>query len=201
MARRPQNSRRREPAPGWVWMLFGLGLGLLVAIGVYLRAPRTPSPPAATSAAAATAEKKPEPRERAERPASKTAAPQPPPPAAEDKRFQFYDILPQFEVVVPRGDPRGGAAPPSSHSAAAPVQQPGRYLLQAGSFSTPAEADRMQATLALRGIESRVQQATVDGNAFYRVQIGPVADLDTLNRTRRQLLDAGIEALPLKLRE
>ncbi|HVY65379.1 MAG TPA: SPOR domain-containing protein [Gammaproteobacteria bacterium] len=200
MARRPQNSRRREPAPGWVWMLFGLGLGLLVAIGVYLRTPRTPAAPAATATAAATppAEKKPEPRERTERQTAKTTTPSPP-PVTDDKRFQFYDILPQFEVVVPRGDPRGGAAPPSPHSA--PVQQPGRYLLQAGSFSTTAEADRMQATLALRGIESRVQQAMVDGNAFYRVQIGPIEDLDTLNRTRRQLLDAGIEALPLKLRE
>jgi cell division protein FtsN len=192
MARRPQNSRRREPAPGWVWMLFGLALGLLVAAGVYLRSPRAPA--AAAHVAAAPSDKKPEPRERT------TAKPAPPPPTTEDdKRFQFYDILPQYQVVVPKGEPRGAAAPGAVK--APPVQQPGRYLLQAGSFSTSAEADRLQATLALRGIESRVQQATVDGNAFYRVQIGPIDEIDALNRTRRQLLDAGIEALPLKLRE
>ena len=195
MARRPQNSRRREPAPGWVWMLFGLGLGLLVAVGVYLRAPRAPAAATAHTAAAAPSDKKPEPRERQ----ATKPAPQPPPATDDDKRFQFYDILPQFQVVVPRGEAHGGAA--SATARATPVQQPGRYLLQAGSFSTPAEADRLQATLALRGIESRVQQATVDGNAFYRVQIGPIDELDALNRTRRQLLDAGIEALPLKLRE
>ncbi len=199
MARRPQNSRRREPAPGWVWMLFGLGLGLLVAIGVYLRVPRVPAaagaPTTARTAGAAPSDKKSEPRERNERQATK---PTPPPATDDDKRFQFYDILPQFQVVVPRSEPHG-AAPAAAR--AAPVQQPGRYLLQAGSFSTTAEADRLQATLALRGIESRVQQATVDGNAFYRVQIGPIDELDALNRTRRQLLDAGIEALPLKLRE
>jgi cell division protein FtsN len=193
MARRPQNSRRSEPAPGWVWMLFGVGLGLLVAIGVYVRSPRAPTPASAVHAAAAPHEKKSEPRERQ---AAKPATPQ---PTEDDKRFQFYDILPQFEVVVPRSEPRNGAAPAAARAAL--VQQPGRYLLQAGSFSTPAEADRLQATLALRGIESRVQQATVDGNAFYRVQIGPIDELDALNRTRRQLLDAGIEALPLKLRE
>lgn len=196
MARRPQNSRHREPAPGWVWMLFGLGLGLLVAVGVYLRSPRAPVPASAPPTAAAPREKKSEPRERQ---AAKPATPQPSQAAEDDKRFQFYDILPQFEVVVPRGDPRGGTA--SAAARAPPVQQPGRFLLQAGSFSTPTEADRLQATLALRGIESRVQQATVDGNAFYRVQIGPIDELDALNRTRRQLLDAGIEALPLKLRE
>jgi len=183
-------------------MLFGIGLGLLVAIGVYLRSPRAPGAlPAPASAAATTAApsgKKPEPRERNEKPAVK-ATNQPPPPTEDDKRFQFYDILPQFQVVVPRNEPRGST--PAAAARAAPVQQPGRYLLQAGSFSTPAEADRLQATLALRGIESRVQQATVDGNAFYRVQIGPIDELDALNRTRRQLLDAGIEALPLKARE
>jgi cell division protein FtsN len=177
-------------------MLFGLGLGLLVAVGVYLRSPHAPARAAAPSAAAAPSDKKPEPRERNERQAAK---PTPQPATDDDKRFQFYDILPQFQVVVPRGEPHGSAAPATAR--AMPVQQPGRYLLQAGSFSTPAEADRLQATLALRGIESRVQQATVDGNAFYRVQIGPIAELDALNRTRRQLLDTGIEALPLKLRE
>ena len=195
MARRPQNSRHREPAPGWVWMLFGLSLGLLVATGVYLRSPHAPAHTGAVPTTAAPRDKKSESRERQ---AAKPATPQPP-ATEDDKRFQFYDILPQFEVVVPRADPRGGAAPVAAR--AAPVQQPGRFLLQAGSFSTPAEADRLQATLALRGIESRVQQATVDGNAFYRVQIGPFDELDALNRTRRQLLDAGIEALPLKLRE
>jgi len=177
-------------------MLFGLGLGLLVAVGVYLRSPRAPGPAVAVPAATSPHDKKPESRERQ---AAKPAAPQPPQATEDDKRFQFYDILPQFQVVVPRGEPRNGAAPVAAR--AAPVQQPGRYLLQAGSFSTPAEADRLQATLALRGIESRVQPATVDGNAFYRVQIGPIDEIDALNRTRRQLLDAGIEALPLKLRE
>ncbi|MEO8467985.1 MAG: SPOR domain-containing protein [Gammaproteobacteria bacterium] len=200
MARRPQNSRRREPAPGWVWMLFGISLGLLVAIGVYLRSPRAPGAASVHAAAIAPAatDKKPEPRERNERQSAKAAA-QPPPANDDDKRFQFYDILPQFQVVVPRAEPRGTAAPATVRVAV--VQQPGRYLLQAGSFSTPTEADRLQATLALRGIESRVQQATVDGNAFYRVQIGPIDELDALNRMRRQLLDAGIEALPLKARE
>jgi cell division protein FtsN len=198
MARRPQNSRRREPAPGWVWMLFGVGLGLLVAIGVYLRSPRTPATAAAApipaAAPLARAEKKAERNEKtAPKPVPSTTA------ADDEKRFQFYDILPQFEVVVPKGEPRGSAPTPAAR--AAPVQQPGRYLLQAGSFSTPAEADRLQAKLGLHGIESRVQQATVDNNVFYRVQIGPIDELDALNRTRRQLADAGIEALPLKLRE
>jgi len=174
-------------------MLFGLGLGLLVAVGVYLRAPSAPTQTGrAMSTSASNAAK-----ERAAPAKPPAAQPQPQPDAeADGKRFQFYDILPQFEVVVPRQDTHARSAAPRT-----PVQQPGRYLLQAGSFSAAAEADRLQATLALRGIESRVQQASVDGTVFYRVQIGPFDDLDALNRTRRQLLDAGIEPLPLKLRD
>src|SRR5947208_1379073 len=106
MARRPQNSRRREPAPGWVWMLFGLGLGLLVALGAYVRSPRTP--PATPSTSTASPDKKAEPRKRVERQAAKSP-PQPPSATDDDKRFQFYDILPQFQVVVPRGEARGAA--------------------------------------------------------------------------------------------
>jgi cell division protein FtsN len=192
MARRRQNTRRSDPAPGWIWMLFGLGLGLLVAIGVYLRAPIAPTSAVTSTSAAAAA-----PQEKKEQLAPKPAAPQPTSADADadDKRFQFYDILPQFEVVVPRQDARA----PAQH--APPVEQPGRYLLQAGSFSEAAEAERLRAMLALRGIVSRVQQATVDGRVFYRVQIGPIDDLDALNRMRRQLLDAGTEPLPLKLRD
>jgi cell division protein FtsN len=42
---------------------------------------------------------------------------------------------------------------------------------------------------------------TIDGTVFHRVQIGPTTDLDALNRTRRQLRDAGIDALVRKARD
>ena len=106
MARRNRHSRRSEAAPGWVWMLFGLGLGLIVAIGVYLRSPvdseiaETRATAAAlptTSRAAPTAPK------QAEEPPQQRAA-------GEENRFEFYEVLPQFEVVVPENN--GSAAVP-----------------------------------------------------------------------------------------
>jgi len=181
MARRNHNSRRNDAAPGWVWMLFGLGLGLIVAVGVYLR-----SPPQPTASAPPTARSAPTPA-----PKSRTAAaPEAAPP---ENRFDFYEILPQFEVDVPAQDNR---AAPSVRTR--PVEEPGRYLLQAGSFGAAADADRLQASLALRGIESHVQRVTIDGAVFHRVRIGPISDLETLNRTRRQLRDAGIDPLLMK---
>jgi cell division protein FtsN len=167
-------------------MLFGLGLGLIVAVGVYLRSPPQPTPSAPSAARAPT----PAPERQ---PTARTAAPQPANAAPTENRFDFYEILPQFEVDVPAADSR---AAPSVRTR--PVEEPGRYLLQAGSFGAAADADRLQASLALRGIESHVQRVTIDGTVFHRVRIGPISDLTALNRTRQQLRDAGIDPLLMK---
>ena len=107
--------------------------------------------------------------------------------------LDFYEILPQFEVEVPEAD-ASSAPRVRAHT----VEEPGSYLLQAGSFGAAADADRLQASLALRGIESHVQRVTIDGAVFHRVRIGPISDLEALNRTRRQLRNAGIDALLMK---
>jgi cell division protein FtsN len=175
-------------------MLFGFGLGLAVAIGVYLRAPRalmsTGAPPvdAAEQKASAT-EAQPTPRTTASvKPASE--------PAPADNRFDFYEILPQFEVVVPQADSR---TPPKVRSR--PIEEPGSYLLQAGSFKAAADAERLRANLALLGLESQIQQVTIDDNVFNRVRIGPIEDLARVNRTMKQLRDSGIEPQLIRVPE
>ncbi|MDJ0926394.1 MAG: SPOR domain-containing protein [Gammaproteobacteria bacterium] len=184
--KRKRRSRSRQQAlPGWVWMLFGLAVGLAVAAAIYVN-DRTPRPPAMDSRAA------PEPRQDRS-PASADSA-----PADEDKgiRFDFYDMLPKFEVVIPEEDleARPDVAP-------APVAKPGAYVLQAGSFSAYADADRMKARLALLGIVSRIQKVSVDDKTYHRVRVGPVSDLDELNNTRRQLRDAQIEVMVIRVAE
>ena len=185
MARRSRSSRRNEAAPGWVWMLFGLGLGLVVAVGVYLRTPAA-SAPASIGVAA--------PPPRAAPASAPNATTQPRPTAARDDRFDFYEILPQFEVVVPESDARdrSNARPP-------PAATPGSFLLQAGSFSAPADADRLQANLALLGFESHVQRVTIDDGVFNRVRIGPIDDLGAAERTQRQLRAKGIDTLLMRV--
>jgi cell division protein FtsN len=182
-------------------MLFGLAIGLVVAAGVYFRnaPPATPAaaavrpaqrsesaPASATPAATAPAATAPASNARA-----KSAA-QPAAPA--ESRFDFYEMLPQFEVVVPEVET---AASPAVR--ARPVQEPGSYILQAGSFSSHADADRLQANLALLGIEARIQRVTIDDDVFHRVRIGPITNLDALNRTRKQLRDAGIDPMLMKV--
>jgi cell division protein FtsN len=190
MARRNRSSRR-ESAPGWVWMLFGLSLGLIVAIGVYLRAPSTTRATETRIEPAARAAAEPAAARTAPRAAvSGAGAPRAETP---DDRFEFYEVLPQVEVAVPDDDA------PASPAKQRPTQTPGSYLLQAGSFSAAADADRMQANLALLGFESHVQRVTLDDNVFHRVRIGPIGDLETAKRTQRRLRDADIDTLVMQV--
>src|SRR5262252_3328936 len=100
MARRNRKTKRAESAPGWIWMLFGLGIGLVIAAGVYFRRAPSPSDHAAaerTVSAPTTAERTPA---RRGAPARGTAG-NGEASKASDQHFDFYDILPQYEVVVP----------------------------------------------------------------------------------------------------
>jgi cell division protein FtsN len=184
-------------------MLFGLGLGLVVALLVYLGgsrigpdlagqrpAPRAAAvPPAPVGTAPAT------PPATAE-PLSASEATEPPATEPAEERFSFYELLPQFEVVVPEIESSAG----SDRNAAA-IEQPGVYVLQVGSFHALADADRMQARLALLGIESQIQRVMIDDDVWHRVRIGPIRELGELNRVRRQLRDERIESLVMELHE
>ena len=187
MTRRNRNSRRNEAAPGWVFMLFGLGLGLIVAIGVYLRVPSSGlSAVTAPSRTAAIETKTPL--------AGEGRATQAAPARPAENRFEFYEILPQFEVVVPEPD-----APARAAVRPRPAVAPGSYLLQAGSFSAAGDADRLQANLALLGFESHVQRVTIEKSVFNRVRIGPIDDLDSAKRAQRELRDEGIDTLLMQV--
>lgn len=169
-------------------MLGGLGIGLVVALFVYLRGQPLPagSPAAAPRAAAPTPE-----------PASAPTAARAAEPAPTDEtRFDFYEELPQFEVVIPELETnvRADTAPRA-------VEQPGRYVLQAGSFRTLADADRRQASLALLGVESSIQRVAIESDVYHRVRIGPVEDLGRLNEIRRRLRGARIETLLMQVPE
>ncbi len=166
-------------------MLFGLGLGLTVAVFVYLDGRSTDGTPVSVTVSPPTSGVPP----GSIVPGPATA--ETPQPAT---RFDFYEILPKFEVVLPETELE--ARPDVVETA---LEEPGRYVLQAGSFSAEADAERMRANLALLGIESRIQRVTIDADDYHRVRIGPSSDLEALNGTRARLRDAQIEVLLIKL--
>lgn len=168
-------------------MVFGLTIGLSVAFAIYMnglsRAEKT-GPVAAAQQAA--------PDSNGERQTATDSVAEEPPPS----RFDFYNMLPNFEVIVPEEEPdvTRDVQPQA-------VVQPGRYVLQAGSFGRYEDAERRRAELALQGIESRVQRVSIDDKTYHRVRIGPLKDLDKLNMIRSRLRRANIDVLRIRVGE
>lgn len=184
--RRKKTSKQQE-YPGWVWMLFGLAIGLSVAFAIFVRdrqpaglAARAPEPASLESAIDDNGE------------TARAESEEPP----QEGRFTFYNVLPNFEVVIPEQEPDVTAdIEPRA------VVEPGVYVLQAGSFSRLEDADRRRAELALQGIESKIQRVMIDDRTYHRVRIGPIDDLEELNMLRSRLRAAKIDVLRIRLGE
>jgi len=116
-------------------------------------------------------------------------------PGRTAEKYDFYQMLPNFEVVVPEKDKDVKRDPP----AAAKIERPGVYVLQAGSYRNEADADRVRAQLALQGVDAKVQRVAVDADVWHRVRIGPITNLEELNKVRRQLRAADVDALVIRV--
>lgn len=114
------------------------------------------------------------------------------------KNYDFYDMLPNFEVVVPEKDREVSR---ERDNTPAKIERPGVYVLQAGSYRQQGEADRIRAQLKLQGIDSNVQRVAVDDDVWHRVRIGPITDLTELNRLRARLRAADLDALVIRVGE
>jgi cell division protein FtsN len=170
-------------------MLFGLAIGLSVAFAVHVknRGPASSSAPAAREPASL---------DNAMDDNNETLVAARDEPMPKEHRFTFYEMLPKFEVIIPDQEPDV-----NTDRSPQAVVRPGIYVLQAGSFSAHADADRRRAELALQGIESQIQRVMIDDKTYYRVRIGPIDDLDELNVLRSRLRAAKIDALRIRLGE
>jgi cell division protein FtsN len=166
---------RREPFSGWTGLVIGLVAGLGVGLALYFFDPRTP----AESAGGKGAEPASTREARGDEPAD---------------RYDFYEMLPNFEVVVPE---REAAVP--RNLPAAPVARAGSYVLQVGSYRKFEEADRVRAQLALQGIESKVQRVSVDNDTWHRVRVGPIKNLAEVNKIHDRLREAEMDVLILRV--
>jgi len=117
------------------------------------------------------------------------------PKAATGEKYDFYEMLPNFEVVVPEKEKDVKRDLPAT----AKVERPGVYVLQAGSYRNEADADRVRAQLAMQGIDAKVQRVAVDADVWHRVRIGPITKLDELNKLRKQLQAADVDALVIRV--
>ena len=159
---------------GWTGLAIGLAAGIAIGIAIYLLDQPAGEPEAEPPAPASTRE-------------TET-------PAQPETRYDFYEMLPNFEVVVPEKE-----ADVRRDQPAAELQKEGAYVLQVGSYKDFKEADRVRAQLALQGIESKVQRVSVDNDTWHRVRVGPITDLNELNRVRERLREAEMDVLVIRV--
>lgn len=191
-ARGGRGATRTPPprqGPAWGQLLGGLAVGLLVAGAVHIY--HVGSTPASDVSAPPVADALP----RVEEPATDSGP-----------RFEFYRLLPEMEVAIPDDEiealPPPAATPPRPAEPTAPAVAPAqaRYLLQAGSFQTFNDADRLKAQLALIGIEANIQSVQLQGgDTWHRVRIGPLSDSSDIARLKERLESNGIDSILLRV--
>lgn len=141
-------------------------------------------------------------------------------------RFDFHNILPEMEVLVPdeelaerpppppkpvpepppKKDPVATPKPPEQRVAkpakpAKPASDGVAYLLQVASFRGVSDAERLKARLALLGMQSRIQRVTVNNkDTYHRVRTGPYKGKQAVNQARALLSKNGLESIAIRLK-
>jgi cell division protein FtsN len=173
--RRPQ-TQQKGALPAWAWLVFGLSIGLAVAAFVYISRPAgSRDTPAVAEAASKNA-----PAKKAGRIAL---------PPEEKERFTFYKDLKKQQVYIPR-DERPAAKKPAAAE--------DLYLIQVASFRAVSDAEREKASLALLGLQARIEKVTVDDqDTYFRVRIGPMGTASA-QTTLARLQENGIQGMVVK---
>lgn len=180
---RAQKRPKKPPLPAWLWLITGILLGGFVVGLVWLDGQsaqpggewvgaRPDRPPQAEPA-----------------PVGRVEVAAPPRP-----RFDFYNLLPKMEVVVP-DDELDRKAP----AAVAATADAASYVVQVGSFKRAADAESLKAQLALLGLEAKVVPARLGArDTRFRVRSGPFQGREALDRARRRLAASGYKGLVIR---
>lgn len=73
-----------------------------------------------------------------------------------------------------------------------------QYYLQVGAFTKRADADAQKASLAIQGIQASLSEVTSEGNALWRVRVGPYASSEESNPVRDKLTGMGLKPTLIK---
>ena len=105
-------------------------------------------------------------------------------------QFDFYTILPARDIVIADFEIKSRAREEAlgNHEAK-------QYLMQAGSFKNSAQAEQLSAKLAAMGIESSIQKTKVGTVMWYRVKLGPYAQMSSVSTLRTRLRQNGIDVV------
>lgn len=113
------------------------------------------------------------------------------PAQVEEMQWDFYEIFPKSEVPIIEEYNGPGV------KTKAPREY--RYILQAGSFKKPRDADELRARLLLLGLDVFVKQVDVNGSQWHRVIVGPLDNGLALNRAQDKLAQAEVASIPFRV--
>ena len=184
-----RGASRSKSGGGFLLGVFvGLIIGLATALGVAFYMNKTPIPFLTKKPVAEKPADGAKAPEITGMPGGKATAPEKP-------KFDFYKILPGSEEPVSEKDLKaaGKGKPEDSKDV---------YLLQAGSFQNPADADNLKAQLAILGVEAVVEPINLpDKGTWYRVRMGPYNKIDEINKMRSTMAANGIEVSLVKIKD
>jgi cell division protein FtsN len=190
-----KNAARGNTALG---VVIGLFLGLLLAGGIAIFINKTPIP---FLDKAKPAEKSADKPATAAKAAPNLADMLKAGPPGDKPRFDFYKILPGQEEPVTEQQIKQ-AARDAAKVAAAGKAPNDLYLIQAGAFQNPVDADSLKAKLAFMGLEAGVEPTNLaEKGVWYRVRLGPYTRIDDVNRARATLAQNGIESSLVKIKD
>jgi len=194
----------KKPVPGYIWMLAGLAIGLFAAFLVYL----SKQPAENISFTESVKQELQKAREQEALEISETAAADnnsTDKPSTSKPRFEFYTILSELEVFVPEPEIENKQTQPATanndkKTKPGNISETRKYILQAGSFKSLADAERHKATLALLGVQSSIQSVAINNDQWHRVRIGPFSRADQLYDTLSTLKQNNIQAMTMELK-
>ena len=192
----------KKSVPGYIWMLAGLAIGLFAAFLVYL----SKQPAEEVSFTEAVKQELHKAREQKKviavekETTSDTATTQ---SSNEKPRFEFYTILSELEVFVPEPEIEPKIKTNNIDSKTTAFSEGStqkKYLLQAGSFKSSEDAERLKASLALLGVQSSIQNVSINNDQWHRVRIGPFSNPTELRETLSTLKQNNIHAMTMELK-
>lgn len=193
----------KKAVPGYIWMLAGLAIGLFASFLMYLD--KQPAEEVSFTEAVKHELKKARQQQKVDAETANEESPQNAAVNTENKkpRFEFYTILSELEVFVPEPEVENESSKPQP-SANRPVEASNisnkKYLLQAGSFKSQQDAERLKASLALLGVQSSIQSVNINRDNWHRVRIGPFSNPTRLRETLSTLKQNNIQAMTMELK-
>lgn len=184
----PKKSSSANGSPFLSGLLLGiiLGVGASVGLTMYLKGDHSPF----TEVVQEESSIKPSKSTKKKVSETKVAA-----DSAEEKKledpnkFDFYTILPDTESKVTEQEVKNNT-----------TIKKDSYFLQVGAFENEDDADNMKAKLALQGFEAVVQTAVIpEKGTWHRVRVGPLSDVDEINKARSDLTLNGFSADLIKV--